>query len=85
MLEETPLLYTFYGMNVCAESHLSECRNGQTDGSDRRSIALRAASGMNRSWGLRSTSFQSDREPFIASLRGFNATASELSSRKYNS
>ena len=48
MLEEILLLYTFYGMNVCAEPHLSECRNRQTDGSTRRSIALRAANGKHR-------------------------------------
>jgi hypothetical protein len=39
MLEETLLLYTLCRMNVCAESHLSECRNRQTDGSNRPSIA----------------------------------------------
>jgi len=73
MLEETLQLYTFCGMNVCAESHLSECRNGQTDGSDRRSIALRAASG--NIVGPRSVRSQSNREQIIASLRAFNATA----------
>jgi len=84
MLEETPLLYTFYRMNVCAESHLSECRNRQTDGSNRPSIALRAATGMNRSWGQWSTPVQTSREQFIASVRGFNATIAELKFQKYS-
>ena len=74
MREETPLLYTFWGMHVCAEPNLSGRKSGQTTETERTSIRLppnvKSASGRYETEGvLMGQSFQVEQEELVASLK----------------